>query len=277
MSLDVITLAKINELKASGGVGYISAAQTFTFDGKGENTTTIDSIPYVAIATGKFDLNNIIGATVYDDGESVMIPKDTMVVTTDGNGVQRCIAQIHGLNFAVIVVRDGQLYVFCSDIVNGQQSYISKVEFTGTPHTIDPKFLPSGVTPRKVINLDEYHGTDNGIDETSGFPVSQRIGAMMMGYPQTTNIGLRGGNIPTLKKMLCENENVSVSLTMGNGSVFIAHACQTLIYPDGENTIRRHGYTCFIDVTGEWKLYCLWFICYNNTDDIDIDIKHVFA
>lgn len=154
---------------------------------------------------------------------------------------------------------------------------ISIAKETSVVHTIDPKFLPSGAAPRKVIDLDEYHGTDNNIDETNGLPVSQCIGAIMMGYPETTYIGLRGGNIPALKKMLCENENVSVLLSMGDEAKFIAHSCQTWIHNDGENTIRRHGFTCFIDVTGEWKLYCLYFICYTNTDGIDIDIKHVFA
>lgn len=155
------TLEQAKAYTDSQRLGYTEPGKVYTFDGDttGKVTFVSNGIQYVRIAQEHIDPENItrIVVSMYGniaefgrgdfriswnnrhDSYSVMIPSDEQEVTI-----------IFGYS------KDPDMWIFADPNYN---SFVVRVEYAETIHTIDPKYLPEGgsASPNPlVLNLTEY-------------------------------------------------------------------------------------------------------------------------
>ena len=143
--MDILTLAQLNKLKKSGGVGYTT--KEVLLDGVfewGETFSIMTNITDIKVGdTVKVTWDGVEYTCVayeFDNGEGMMI-------TAFGNTTMGGYGEDNGVPFVHVIMpnENGDLtggFVPVSDDVTGSVSIKVSTEIV---HTIDPKYLPSGV------------------------------------------------------------------------------------------------------------------------------------
>jgi hypothetical protein len=127
-----------------GGIGYMEK-EIYTFDGDPSDKVTVDNGTFlcVRITPNTPDLNNIIKGSGFRQGVPIELSKDSVFIIVE-NGVQKAVSSTFGtLVWCVTTPTDlftePGLYV-----VYRENTYITRLEFTGAAVPIDPKYLPEG-------------------------------------------------------------------------------------------------------------------------------------
>jgi len=138
----------VEELKRNGGVGYNGPTKVFTFDGniEGKDTVEFEGMKLYQIANEAPNLDTIVKVCGVLHGQTIEVSGDEFETDSDSVGdVTFVIAYWKGSPFAMSAIADeiSALYVHPG---------LRYIEFEGTVHTIDPKYLPEPVK----INLADY-------------------------------------------------------------------------------------------------------------------------
>lgn len=152
--MDVISLAKINELKKSGGVGYEETAKTVVFQ---QNTLTLpyDSVegavclmispaPFEIVSGKEYEVTwngdtyKLVGIYVSENADISYVFIGNPVITGGEN---------NGVPFFMGFVSVGgksEFAIYAIEATEDMTVSLSVSTEAETVHTIDPKFLPSG-------------------------------------------------------------------------------------------------------------------------------------
>lgn len=203
-----------------GGVGY-TGKSVITFDGNPEGLPSF--LGYCRISD-IVDLNTVANITGVMNGELVTITSDMFEVRKLSELAADAIyMKDNSFNFPtdayfVICFRENVdnnipsgLYVFCNPDYN---SYVSRVEFAGVIHPIDPKYLGNAMP--NVVDLTEFEVGD-------GTTINDNMLLAMQG-------SISGGTLQSLEVELpnssfsdaCSvNRQLIIKMTMSGADIFI--------------------------------------------------------